>query len=131
MQGTSFSVVKFDYKLLLLWHINEISKISSKYFERELGGQVVDPDKEYKRSVYTLRNILLPYLDTEYMAEERKLMSIGMERMGFKEWADLLGQLMCLLNRKQWLVNEDLVGEDEDDEMTEDIDEVGEVPLAQ
>mgnify|MGYP007070558883 FL=1 len=107
-------MVKFDYKLLLLWHINEISHISSKYFEREAGGQIVDPDKEYKRSVYTLRNILKPYLDDAYLVQERDLMKDGMERMTFKNWSDLLGELMCLLNRKQWLVNEDLSGEDDD-----------------
>lgn len=122
-QGTSMPI-KFDYKLLLLWHINEISKISARYFEREISGLVVDPDKEYKRSVYTLRNILKPYLDDEYYEEEEKLKANGFERMSFMDWSDLLGQLMVLLNRKQWLVNEDLSGEDDDEEMTDENEDV-------
>jgi len=121
--GGGMNIVKFDYKLMLLWHLNQISKISSRYFERQLGDVMVDPDKEYKRSVITMRSFLTPYLDNDYRQAEAPFKKKGFGNLDFVDWAELLGELMCLLERKQWLMQEDVTAEDEDpdDDAEEDV----------
>lgn len=107
--------VKFDYKLLLLWHLNQISRISTRYVEKELSGQKIDPDKEYNRGIVTLKAFLTPYLDTEFEKQEKKICEKGYKEMDYLDWSELLGALICLLDRKQWLVIEDVIAEDDED----------------
>ena len=123
MNGHNASqMAKFDFKLLLLWHLEEISKVSSKFIERTMGGTVSDPDKEYKRAVLTLEAFLEPYLDDEYKNDKKAIFGTEkIEGFDFIVWAKILGSLMKLLDRKQWLIVEDKTAEDTDEEQ-EDAD---------
>ena len=114
MAGGSTQLNKFDYKMLMLWHLNEISKISATYFEREVGGRLNDPDQEYKRSIITLWAFLYPYIKNDADWKDKiKVDKAALEKMGFFDMAMFMADLLCFMKSQNWLLIDSIDVHDE------------------